>query len=250
MVAKGQSTKVADPKTIPVIETDRPDQTETPFLTAKNHLQFEWGFTRTQIDKNNLDWVSPTLLSKYAFSKNFEVRLITELGTIVDKTSDTKYSGITPVQIGGKVRLIEEKGWVPKTSLIFHVALPKVAGKNFKLNKAAPNFRFVMQNTISETMALGYNVGAEWDGFTKEPTLIYTFAPGFNLSDRLYYYIEAFGFIPTNSGDFAQHSMDMGFAYKVNNDTKFDISGGMALNKYAPDWYFAIGGSIRFKLKK
>ncbi len=248
-LAQAQKANSKSKPTIPVIETDRPDQTETPYLTAEKHLQFEWGITHTQVDKNSSEFLSPTLLSKYAFNSNFEIRLITELSTLKDKTINSSITGLAPVQIGGKIRLAEEHSWLPKTSLIFHFALPKLASKNLRANKVAPNFRFVMQNTISNKVALGYNIGAEWDGYSDRPTYIYTFAPGFNLSDRLYYYIEAFGFIPSTTGEFAQHSMDMGFAYKLNNDVKFDVSGGVGLNKYTPSWYVAVGGSLRIDLK-
>ena len=51
------------------IETDRPDQTETPFLTPKNWIQLEAGFNIQQNIKNSFEYLSPTLLSKIGISK-------------------------------------------------------------------------------------------------------------------------------------------------------------------------------------
>jgi hypothetical protein len=231
------------------METDRPDQTESPFLTPKKWMQFEIGFNSQKNTASSKEYFYPTLLSKYGISKWFELRLITtvqQTTTAFPNFIDKEIKkGLLPVELGGKIAFCEEKKWLPKTSLIFHFALPKLASKNFKANTLAPNFRFVMQNTLSKNVGLGYNIGAEWDGFTNKPTYIYTFAPGFNLSDKWYAYIEAFGFITKD--DAPQHSFDGGLAYYINNNFKIDISGGPGLTKNAPQRYIAIGASYRFK---
>ena len=94
-------------------------------------------------------------------------------------------------------------------------------------------------------MGLGYNLGADWDGFSNTTTWAYTISPGFNLGEKWYSYIEAFGFIAKDEP--AQHNIDGGVAYYINDNTKVDISSGFGISKTAPDWYFAIGASIRFK---
>jgi hypothetical protein len=234
------------------IETDRPDQTETPFLTPKKWMQFEIGFNNQQNKKGSKEYFYPTLLSKFGVSKCFELRVITtvqqtttEFPIFIDKVIE---KGLLPLELGGKIAFWEEKKWIPKTSLIFHFAIPKFASKNFRANKLAPNFRFVMQNTLNKYVGLGYNLGAEWDGFTNKPTYIYTFAPGFNLTNKWYAYIEAFGFITKN--DAPQHSFDGGLAYFVTDNFKIDISGGPGITKNAPQRYIAIGASYRFKTSK
>ena len=231
------------------IETDRPDQTETPFLTPKNWIQLEAGFNIQQNIKNSFEYLSPTLLSKIGISKKIELRLITSVVTNKVKGSFSSFTqtGLVPVELGAKVFICEEKKIMPKTSLIFHFALPKFASKSFQSNKVAPNFRFVMQNTLSKTVGLGYNMGAEWDGFTNTPTWIYTFAPGFTLSKKWYDYIDAFGFI--NKKEIPQHVIYVGLGYFLNDNIKLDVSSGFGISKAAPNWYFSLGGSIRFKTK-
>jgi Putative MetA-pathway of phenol degradation len=233
------------------IETDRPDQTETPFTTPKKWVQLEMGFNSQRNTPGNNEFFSPTLLSKYGISHKVELRVITTVQTnsAIQIPQGTIYqTGLTPVEIGGKISFWEEKKWIPKTSLIFHFAVPKLASKKFQANKLAPNFRFTLQNSLSKNIALGYNLGAEWDGFTNEPTWLYTFAPGFNLSEKWYGYIEAFGFI--NKEDTPQHSLDGGIAYFMNNNLKVDFSAGFGITETAPDYYFAIGASLRFKAVK
>ena len=166
------------------IDTDRPDQTESAVLVPKKWVQFEMGFSVQTTNSLENEFQHPTLLSKYGINKRIELRLITTVQTntyfnVVDKVKQT---GLAPVEVGAKIALWEEHKFLPKTSLIFHVGIPRLASKNFQADHLAPNFRFTMQHSITKRIGLGYNVGAEWDGVNKEATWIYTFAPGINLS--------------------------------------------------------------------
>ncbi len=149
------------------METDRPDQTESPYLTKHRFVQGEIGFNYEKA-QGFKTLVHPTALWKYGISKKFEFRLITELVSVetplLIPDGNDFISGLLPVQLGGKLAFWEEKGLLPKTSLIFHIAAPRISSRKFRASKWAPNFRFVMQNTLSENIGLGYNFGAEWDG--------------------------------------------------------------------------------------
>ena len=226
------------------IDTDRPDQTETPVVTPKKWIQLEMGLNVQQNNKTSTEFLLPTLLSKYGLAKKIELRLITTLNRF--STGNGNYTtGLEPVELGTKIALTEEKKWMPKTSLLFHVAIPILASKKLKADKLVPNFRLSMQHTLSGTVGLGYNLGAEWNGFSNKAIWAYTFAPGFNLTEHWYSYIEAFGFIAKDEP--AQHNIDGGIAYYINPDTKIDISSGFGISKTSPNWYFAMGASIRFK---
>lgn len=178
------------------METDRPDQTEAVFITPRKYLQAEFGFNLEK-DEGLATLVHPTALWKYGVSKKFELRLITEFVSVetplLIPTGNDLLTGLLPIQLGGKVALWEEKGLLPKTSLIAHIGIPKAGSKKFHTSRWFPSFRFTMQNTITENIALGYNLGAEWDGETTTPDWIYTFAPGFNLGKKWYGYAELYG---------------------------------------------------------
>jgi hypothetical protein len=59
------------------VETDRPDQTESPSIVPKGWLQFETDLSREQYSDDVL-YTLPTLLSRYGLLKKLELRLITE----------------------------------------------------------------------------------------------------------------------------------------------------------------------------
>jgi hypothetical protein len=227
------------------IQTDRPDQTECPFITPASFIQAENGFTYENIDKNNKSITLPTILWKYGLNKNFELRLITEANTI--KAMSNKVSGFVPTIIGFKVSVSEEKGIIPATGFIGHLAIPNAASTKFKASYYAPSFRFNMQHTLSNKFTLAYNLGAEWNGESPEPTFIYTLTSGMSITEKLGAYIELYGFAPQNQ--YADHRADGGFTYLISNDVMVDISGGFGITEQSPDNYFALGFSYRFNTK-
>jgi hypothetical protein len=235
------------------IDTDRPDQTESPYTVPEKWMQFEMGFLKQtdkyQPDYKELYFQHPSLLTKYGLSNSFELRLITETASFKDKTTYTKpaETGISSMQLGCKMLFFSERGIRPKTSLIAHYDFASLRTIGNATTNGA-NFRFTMQHSIYEKFSLSYNIGMEWEQFDKAPAYIYTLASGCNISDKWYVYAELFGFIWKHEKP--ENNFDIGIAYYINQNLKVDISAGLGINKKAPDSYFAIGISCRFKAAK
>jgi hypothetical protein len=229
------------------IDTDRPDQTESTVTVPKKYFQWEAGinFEHRNVTDNSLS--VPTSLFKYGLTNRFELRLETEFNSTlaIKPVADKKVAGLQPVEVGFKLACWEEKKWMPKTSLIVHLGVPNLASEVYRAPHLAPSFRFTMQNSINENTAIGYNIGAGWDGFHTTPIWLYTFAPGFDIGRRWYGYLELFGFLRRMEAP--EHSIDGGIAFYVNNDFKIDLSSGLGISKTSPDYYVAAGASIRFK---
>ncbi|MGC4041032.1 MAG: transporter [Flavobacterium sp.] len=223
------------------IQCDRPDQTETPAIVPPGMFQAEVGFTLQKNDADSRSNSLPSVLWKYGVSQNLELRLITEF--VSEKNFNQKNDGFTPVLIGMKVNICEEKGIIPKTSLIGHIGLPNAASSRYKNDFVAPEFRFTMQHTLSDKFSLGYNLGCEWDGMTPETTFIYTLTTGFSINEKMGCYAEVFGFAPEK--DKADHSIDGGFTYLITNNFMVDLSSGFGITDNAPDHYAALGFSFR-----
>jgi Putative MetA-pathway of phenol degradation len=229
---------------LPSIATDRPDQTECPFIVPTGFLQAENGFLYEKTTINNQFMAYPSVLWKYGLSTQFELRLITEL--VSEDGGIQTLTGLTPIKVGFKVKLSEEKGFFPKTSFIGHLSVPKVASKAFRGDFYAPSFRFTMQHTLSNKFILAYNLGAEWDGVTPETTFIYTLTTGFSMSEKSGLYVELYGFVPQTQR--ADHRLDGGFTYLINNHVMMDLSGGIGLSPNAPPYFLSLGLSYRFKV--
>ena len=229
------------------METDRPDQTESPYITRSRNIQAELGFNLER-SGTLTTFVHPTALWKYGLNKNFEFRLITQCnseevpGALLEKNK--METGLIPIEVGGKLRLWEEKGLLPKTSVVAHVGIPKFASPYYQISKYTPRFRFTMQNTITDNIGLGYNLGTEWRKEADAPFWIYTIGPGFNLGKRGYFYVELFGEFQKNLPP--SHNFDSGFGYYLSDNAKMDISSGFNL-KNTSEFYIAAGFSFRFK---
>ncbi len=228
---------------LPSIQTDRPDQTECPFITPRHYFQLENGFSYEKNTANSELIVAPTVLTRFGINNYFELRLITEY--VISKENSSTYHGFNPVLIGFKTRLLEEKGIIPTTSLIAHIGFPEVASTNYRANYYYPEFRFTMQHTISDKQSISYNLGAEWNGIDKKPTFIYTLTTGYSLTEKIGAYIELYGFV-TQIGQ-TDHRFDLGLTYLFNSNHQLDVSGGMGLSAISPNYYFALGYSFRFK---
>jgi Putative MetA-pathway of phenol degradation len=233
------------------IDTDRPDQTESVFTVPAGWLQSELGFAkerfRTTPHLINI-WTFPTLLTRFGLSERWELRMINEYekwGNSRRLFRDT--FNFLPLQLGLKVNLIHAKGIIPEISVIAHTGFNRIASEFGRGGSFfSPNFRFAFQNSITENFAIGYNFGAEWDNTYDPPTWLYTFSPGFNLGEKWYAYIEAFGFLRK---DYPEHSIDGGIAYNINGNMKVDASAGFGISAFAPKNYIALGFSFRFKVK-
>lgn len=223
------------------IQADRPDQTETPAIVPKGMFQIETGFTFQKNEANSNSNSLPSVLWKYGINDNFELRLITEF--VSENYFNEKSDGLSPVLIGFKVKLCEENGILPKTSFIGHMALPNSASTRYKNDFVAPEFRFTMQHTLSDKVSLSYNLGCEWNGMTPETTFIYTLTTGYSINKKLGCYAELFGFAPEK--DKANHNLDGGFTYLINNNFMVDLSSGFGITDTAPDYYWALGCSFR-----
>lgn len=228
------------------IQTDRPDQTECPFIVPKKYLQAENGILFERQNSNEINYSIPTILWKYGLTDNFEFRLISEV--LVNKTGPEKAVGLAPVTFGFKANICEEKGLLPTISFIGHLTSKNWGSKNYSAKYAAPSFRFTLQHSLTNSISLGYNLGAEWDGETPVPKYLYTITTGFSLTDKIGCYVEAFGFCA--SGIRADNNIDGGLTWLISPNMLFDISGGLGISKKSAASYVALGFSYRLKVAK
>ncbi|MHA8095953.1 transporter [Aquirufa antheringensis] len=224
------------------IETDRPDQTECPFIVKKGYLQAELGFNRS-----SREYLFPTSLVKYGLSKRLELRYVSVLAK--EPGMETRFQ---TEAFGFKWAIfqpsgVQSSGWIPRTSVIVHYNWDHqnrdFSEKNLR-GHSIGDVVFTMQNDFNERSGIGYNIGTEMhsNGLFEG---IYRVAPNVLIGKRGYAYVEVFGRFPAS--EFADHSYDAGFAYYVNDDLKLDISAGQSF-LHPEDQYVAIGLSFRLRI--
>lgn len=219
------------------IETDRPDQTECPFIVKKGFLQAELGFNRS-----TSEYLFPTSLIKYGLSKRFELRYVSVLAQ--EPGQEIRFQ---TEAIGFKWALLQPSGWKPRTSVIVHYNWDHqnrdFSEKNLR-GHSIGDVVFTMQNDLNDRCGIGYNVGTELHSNGSFEG-IYRVAPNVLIGKKGYAYVEVFGRFPAS--EFADHSYDAGFAYYLNEDVKLDVSAGQSF-LHPADHYVAIGLSFRLRI--
>ncbi|MFP4844686.1 transporter [Winogradskyella sp. PE311] len=233
--------------------TDRPDATEASSTVGKGVLQLETGGLYETFEANNIkseSYTYNTMLVRYGILDNLELRLGWNFVEGVTKLNGNKLdnvaSGLSPLLLGVKIDIAEEKDGMPEIALIGHVFPLFSASTDFRPETTGVDFRFSLSHTLGEKSSLGYNIGAQWGDDSPEAAAIYTVAYGYSLSDKFGFYAELYGDFPEDNS--ANHYWDAGFTYLASNNLQFDIYGGTSITE-GQDLLLGMGLSYRM-LKK
>ena len=236
---------------IGAIVTDRPDATEASSTVGKGTLQIETGGLFESFEENNIKseaYTYNTMLVRYGILDNIELRLgwnfVEGVTKVNGNTLDNVSSGLSPLLLGVKIDIAEEKDGMPEIALIGHVFPVFSASADFRPETTGIDFRFSLSHTLSEKSSLGYNIGAQWGDDSPEASAIYTLAYGYSLSEKFGFYAELYGDLPEDSS--ANHYWDAGFTYLASKDLQFDIYGGTSITK-GQDLLLGIGLSYRMR---
>jgi hypothetical protein len=231
------------------IVPDRPGQTNPPDVVSSGIVQLETGFQRETISAGGIhsfNYLYNTSLVRIGLMTNCELRMVVEYaGTSIDSGSQSSVlRGFNPVSVGTKIMICPEKGIIPQTSMNIAFTLPYVGRREFRPSFVAPSFFFLMQNTLSEKLTLGYNLGLQWDGDQPNATAVYSISPSLTVANGLSFFTEFYGFSTEKS--VSDYRGDMGCAYLINDNIQIDFSAGVGLNTVAPDSFVAFGFAWRF----
>ena len=234
--------------------TDRPDATESPNTVAKGFLQIETGgfFEGSEDGLFDIDtYVLNTTLVRLGLLDNLELRVGWDF--IEQRTSFNGVeipdilSGYTPLLLGVKVGITEEKGILPQIGLIGHIFLPFTAGRDFRPETTGANFLFAFAHTLNEKSSLSYNLGGEILDGNAEFAYVYSISYGYSFTDRLGGYAELYGDFPEDSS--ANHLWDAGLTYLISDNVQLDATVGSGITD-GQDILLSAGVSFRIPVKK
>lgn len=222
------------------IETDRPDQTECPFIVKRGYMQVEMGFNAAQA-ANQSSYLFPTTLLKYGVHPRLELRYVSTLSK-----GEGLPVGFNSEAIGFKWAITPGNRWFPRTSVISHYQLSNLNRDESERNSLPHSVADVVMTSqidFTDNMGVGFNLGTE---FHTNGNLegIYRIAPNVILGKRGYAYVEIFGRYPSADSD---QWFDGGYAYYLSDHVKLDISAGRSLT-HGDDYYVALGISFRVQL--
>ncbi len=239
---------------VPEMVTDRPDQTESSVTIPRGWLQIETGglveHDSPADDDDITNLVYNTTLLRYGIFDNTEIRLGAEYMQQIVEVGSTEIneSGLAPVVVGFKTRFTKEKGWMPELAFLGHLTLPKIGADEFQTDYLIPDFRIAGTKTLNDQFSAAFNLGGEWSGVTPNTNIYYSFVIGADINNKNAGFVEIYGYVIEEFSP--DHRFDTGLTYLVNDDLQLDLSGGVAINDKAPDYFISGGLSYRLKLKK
>ena len=220
----------------PELITDRPDATEAPSVVVRGALQIESGalFTSFEDDvlQTNTTTYNTTLL-RFGLLENLELRLgwnfVEQRNKLSTAQEEFIQSGLSPLLLGMKVNISQEKGWLPTIGLIGHLFLPFTASDDFKPQNTSVDFRFAFDHTLSDSSSIAYNLGAQWEADSLGAAYIYTLAYGYSITDSFGLYAELYGDLPENNR--SNHFWDAGVTYLILPNLQLDATIGTSITK-------------------
>ena len=223
---------------------DRPGQTNPPNVVPPGFVQFESGFLRQTQSENgtrSTDYLYNSTVIRAGVLDNCELRMLVEYaGTHSDSgTRTSSVEGFHPLTVGTKLAVCTESGARPQSALDVEFTLPFTGKNEFRPSFVSPSMIFLMQNTLTGTLTLGYNLGVQWDGDRPNRTGVYSFALNAAATERLGFSVEWYGF--STEQERPEYRADISAAYLMANNLQADCSAGMGLNGTAPVRFVAFG---------
>ena len=222
------------------ISTDRPNQTYAATVEGKGSVIVETGVLLDRvndIETTKTNDYGQTFI-RIGTGANMEIQVATSFLSL----PEADLNGLSPLKLGAKIRLAEEKGPWPAMAFIGNITLPWIGKEEFRPENVAPDFRFIFNHTLSDRFSLAYNLGMQWDGFSSRSSFLYTLLLSAGIVGDLGGYIEVFGDFPEGSG--STHAFDFGFTYLLNPNVQLDASYGLTFTDPGGH-YFNFGAAFR-----
>lgn len=212
------------------ILTDRPSQTDSPFVIEKGNIQIESGINIQEIQSDI------NSLIRIGIFDGLELRINSNY-IINDEISFQKKSSFDDFEIGSKFRIIEKTENKFNISFLTYLSIP-TAPEVFSYNEYGFINKLLFSHNLTSDTKIGYNIG--YNKFNNYDDLLkYSFIYVKTLSSFSIFF-ELYG---DSSTDLSSLNFDSGLIYILDNDRQFDLSIGKGLNNDL--FFFNLGFSFR-----
>jgi len=222
------------------LTVDRPGIAEAPFTVAPHTYQFETGFDYYKRTNGEIYFL-PVTLFRTGLSKAAELRV--SVKNIYDRISEPVVRGVSPLSVGIKTHIIEQRGWVPETDILADIILP-LGNSPPHPDKVGHDIFLLFQNDISKKFAVNYNVGLIWDGNTNQSQFTASFCFNYLATEKTGFFIEYYDFLLRSA---QEHGVDGGFTFLLWPLIQADFSMGISLVNGNVNHFVSSGVSFRIE---
>jgi hypothetical protein len=215
------------------LNSDRPDQSEGPYVLPKGIIQVESGTLLGVWE--GIELLQNTMV-RYGINGSTEVRLLFDAG------HDGTEWGIQPLGFSVKQKLANAKGLWPDVALVAYVfAHPK---PNVEQPSAIVSSVLVVaaENAIGEKVSVCYTAGGAFSDAEFLPTTILTAQTMYRPVNRIGLFVEYFGQFGTETSNGA----DVGLMFHPTPNVMLDVAGGAMHDSQGWDGYLTMGLCLRF----
>jgi len=209
------------------INTDRPDITNGVTTVPFKKFQIENGIYAAK------ETVLNNLMLRFGISHTTELRLMADAGR------EQGASGLKPLTISVKQRLLTQEEFIPAISLIADLSLGDCASSDFTDDEYPVNILAAFENQLSQKFSLGYNIGTSHTFDNLDLSL--------SLSCQVTERTSTFAEYASNLNDeHNNHYAVFGGLFLINSRLQADIAMGKALSDTTPGFFTTIGISYLF----
>lgn len=223
------------------LTVDRPGIAEAPFTVAPRTFQLETGFDYYKRTSGEIFFL-PVTLFRTGLSNNTELRI--SVKNIQDKTSSQKLKGFSPLTVGIKTHIIEQRGWIPETDILVDLIFP-LSNSDLQPADLGHDVLLLFQNDLSPKTAINYNLGVIWDGFSDEELFTASFCFNYLPTEKIGLFIEYFDYLRSEGAK--EHGLDGGFTFLLHRMVQADFSAGIGWVSGNTNHFVSSGISFRIE---
>lgn len=238
------------------MDTDRPDQTESPYTVDAGHLQLEMDFFSFTYDRT----AAATARSFSAAAINLKIGLLNNIDAqfvfdsylreeVQSGGQTVSASGSGDFQTRLKVNLWGDDSGDTALAIMPFVKWPVPAGglgNGVVEGGVIVPFGINLSERFSLTMMTEVDVLKDSASVGYHPDFVNSITLGSALTEKLGAYVEFFSVTTTESGNNWIGQFDFGFTWSATENIRFDAGVNIGVTSSAPDWQPFIGGTFRY----
>lgn len=243
------------------MSTDRPDQTESPYTVDAGHVQVEMDVASATFDHERSAgsdvrtevWGVGPLNLKVGVLNNIDIQVVLEpyvQSRVEDRSTHTidQTAGFGDLHTRLKINCWGNDGGRTALAVMPFVKWP-LKRSALRNGKTEGGILIPFGTDLGQNWGLGLMTGAGFvsdgsEGYTTE--YVNSVTLGRDLTDKIGVYVEFFTVVGPDKVSDWQGQVDVGWTFRVANNTQFDVGCNFGVTEAAPDFNPFLGFSFRF----
>jgi hypothetical protein len=228
---------------VPEIVPDRPDFSESSEVVPAGWLQLESGI-RFEGEELLREFSAPAALLRIGLGRGVELRLGAE-GFLSESVGDIRHSGRSDMEVGAKIRLLNQSRAGIDLALLPIVSLP-TGTAGFTSGGVDTTIKIAWARQLPSGLGLSGNVNLA--SLTEDGSRFHQQAMSLSLGRDLLFgwggYVEGFALSKVSAVEGAGVTVNAGIARAIGRQVQIDIEAGRGLSSAAPDWFVGFGIAV------